>query len=73
MRSTSFAFFIFIIIIYSCSSPKPDGDVFNGGRIINPIDSLVYLSKDGFVIDSVLLNEFNDFSFTLENIQPDLL
>ncbi|MFK7812457.1 MAG: peroxiredoxin family protein [Maribacter sp.] len=65
--------YFFILVLAGCNQDeKKSPKVFFAGEIVNPTSTMVFLSKDDQVLDSVLLDENNRFSFDLPSIKEGL-
>jgi len=65
--------YLFILVLAGCNQEKKKSpSVFFAGEIVNPTSTKVFLSKDDQVIDSVLLDQNNRFSFQLSSIEEGL-
>ena len=74
-----FNFLIIVLILaVSLSSCKADKDetivskAFLGGEIINPTNDYIIISKSNALLDTVLLNSENRFSYTLTDFESGL-
>ncbi len=69
---TSLTFIGVLFLFVGCNTTKNNDITFFGGKIKNPQEEYVYLSKDEKVIDSAKLNKENRFSFQLDSIKTGL-
>lgn len=56
----------------SCSNDKNHDDAYIAGQIANPSSKYVIISKNDKDLDTLYLNEKNQFTGTLKNIKPGL-
>ncbi len=61
MKLQLLVFSLFSILIFGCSPNKENDSVFIGGEIINPVSEYFILSRDDKIIDTVFLNQKNQF------------
>ncbi len=65
--------FLAIFFCISCSKNKDqDNDAFIAGQIANPSSKYVIISKNDIDLDTLFLNQNNQFKGTLKNIKPGL-
>ena len=69
MRSTLLVLFLFTLLLNSCKSENTKGYAIFSGQIVNPTATNIYLKKFGKVVDSSKVDDFNRFSFKINN--PD--
>ena len=62
----------FLLGFSSCSTSEDREITFFGGKIKNPKDRYVYLSRNKQVIDSALLDDHNKFAFELDSVKEGL-
>jgi len=69
-----FIFFTFILVsISSCTQDKnPSSDFYIGGQIVNPSSKYIIISKNDIDLDTLYLNEKNQFGGTLKKIEAGL-
>lgn len=69
-----FIFIAFILVsILSCTQDKnASSDFYIGGQIANPSSKYVIISKNDIDLDTLYLNENNQFGSTLKNIEAGL-
>ena len=66
-------FLIGAVLLWSCeSSKKHHGDTFVGGQIMNPYNDYFILAKDNKVIDTLLLDNNNQFGKHFKNLEPGI-
>ena len=58
--------------LMSCNTSDEQGFTFFGGKIKNPKDTYIYLSRQRQVIDSARLDDHNKFAFKLDSLQEGL-
>ena len=63
-----------LVAFQSCSlfSETPSKDAFVGGEIVNPLSTQVIIEKNSKVIDSVVLDSENKFSYYIKNVEPGI-
>lgn len=70
--------FLFVILAISISSCKEDNDdttiskAYLGGEIVNPNSNTIFIIKSGAILDTVPINKYNRFSYTLTDFEPGL-
>lgn len=76
MKYTLPSFYLFItILLLSCTDQKPvssDTGTYFGGEIINPNSKFILLFKNDKLIDSIPLNEKNQFKYQFKNFESGL-
>lgn len=66
-------FLIGVILFTGCTDSKKDQEgTFIGGQIMNPYNPYFVLSKDNKTIDTLFLDQNNQFGKKLENIEPGI-
>ncbi len=72
MKLQLLVFSFISILIFSCSPDKQNDTVFIGGEIVNPISEYFILSRDEQIIDTVFLNQNNQFGERFEGLEEGI-
>jgi len=66
-------FLIGIILFTGCNDSKKDqNETFVGGQIMNPYNPYFILSKDNKIIDTLFLDQNNQFGKKFDNLEPGI-
>ncbi len=69
---TKFYFYLFILVLLSCSTEQKATSTIFAGEIVNPTSETVILYKDDVVVDSAQLDMHNRFSMRFDTIEEGL-
>ncbi len=61
-----------LLLVASCNSTEENNTTYFGGKIKNPRGKYVYILKEDKILDSIILNSNNKFTFQLDSIELGL-